>query len=98
MRAALSSRVSAFHERDFFKDRFTAEELRSLVGNRLLSELFSARSPSIAKLGLDTAAMTEEQMLEWMVKEPRLIRRPLLLVDGKLVVQPKTAELEALLS
>ena len=33
-----------------------------------------------------------------MVKEPRLIRRPLLLVDGKLVVQPKTAELEALLS
>ena len=61
-------------------------------------ELFSARSPSVAKLGLDPAAMTEAQMLEWMVKEPRLIRRPLLLVDGKLVAQPKAAELEALLS
>ena len=98
MRAALSSRVSAFHERDFFRDRFTPEELRSLAGNRPLSELFSARSPSIAKLGLDAAAMTEAQMLEWMIKEPRLIRRPLLLVDGKLVVQSKSAELVALLS
>ena len=98
MRAALSSRVSAFHERDFFRERFTPQELKALAGGGPLSELFSVRSPSIAKLGLDAAAMTEAQMLEWMVREPRLIRRPFLQVDGKLIVQPKLAELDQLLT
>ena len=96
MRAALSQKTASFQERDFFREHFTAEELRKLAGGRPVSDLFSARSPSIAKLGLDPSAMSDDQMLEWMVKEPRLIRRPLLVIDGKLVVQPKPAEIEAL--
>lgn len=97
VRAALSQQVSAFTERDFFKERFTVEELRALAGSRPIAEFFSSRSPSVAKLGLDPATMTEEQMLEWMVKEPRLIRRPLLVVDGELVIQPNAKRLEEIL-
>lgn len=38
------------------------------------------------KLGLDVSALTDEQMLTLMAENPTLIRRPLLLEDGKLVV------------
>ena len=98
MRAALSQNLSAFQERDFFRERFTPEELRALAGDRPLSDLFAARSPSMAKFGLAPTSMTDEELLEWMLKEPRLIRRPFLTVDGRLVVQPKLKELDTLVS
>lgn len=97
VRAALSQQVPGFAERDFFKERFSVEELRALAGSRPIAELFSYRSTSIAKFRLEPAEMTEEQMLEWMAKEPRLIRRPLLVVNGELVIQPKAKRLEELL-
>ena len=71
------------------------DDLKALAGGSV-SELFSERSPSVKKLGLDPAAMNDDERLDWMVKEPRLIRRPFLLVDGRLVVQPKTGDLEAI--
>lgn len=95
-RAALSEKVAGFNERDFFKDKFTTAELRALAGGGPVAGLFSAKSPSVAKLGLNPTAMSEDDMLEWMVKEPRLVRRPILVVDGVTLVQPKQRELDAL--
>ena len=83
-------------ERDFFREPFTRDEIEALAGTRV-TQLFSTKSPSVKKLGLDPAALSDDDRLEWMVKEPRLIRRPFLLIDGELVVQPKAAELRELL-
>ena len=95
-RAALSENVADFTDRDFFRDKFTAEELRALAGSRPIADLFSAKSPSVKALGLDPASMSDAEMLEWMVQEPRLIKRPILVVDGVTMIQPKLRELEAL--
>lgn len=84
-------------DRDFFRERLSADEIRSLLGDRPASDLFSARSPSIAKRGIDAASVSEQEMVDWMAKEPRLIRRPFMQVDGMLVVQPKVEELDSLL-
>jgi len=59
--------------------------------------VFAAKSPSVKKLGLDPATLTDAEMLDWILKEPRLLRRPLLVVDGQIVVQPKDRDLDALL-
>lgn len=66
--------------------------MRALAGGNI-SGLFSERSTSVKKLGLDPAKLSDEEKLDWMVKEPRLIRRPFLTVDGQLVVQPRSADL-----
>lgn len=84
-----------FDERDFFKQKLTAEEVMSLLQGRPLRDVFSEKSPSVKKLGLIPATMTDAEMLEWILKEPRLLKRPLLEVDGKLLVQPKPADLDA---
>lgn len=94
MRAALSELQPEFAERDFFRQKFSAEELRALAGPWPIAGLFAARSPSVKKLGLDPPRMSKEEMLEWMLKEPRLIKRPLVKVDGELLVQPNARQLE----
>ena len=97
-RQALQERTAAFEERDFFKHKLSAEEVTGLLHGRTLREVFSEKSPSVKKLGLTPATMTDAEMLEWILKEPRLLKRPLLVVGGKLLVQPKPADLDAAFS
>lgn len=94
MRAELSRIAPDFAERDFFKDKFTSEELKALAAEHPISDLFASRSPSVRKHGLDPATMSDDEMLEWMTKEPRLIKRPLVVVDGQVLVQPDQKRLE----
>lgn len=63
-------------DRDFFKNPFRREEIENLLQGRLASDMFNVRSPSFKKLGLDGKKLGDSEMVDWMVKEPRLIRRP----------------------
>ena len=73
-------------ERDFFKDNFTEAELRELLGDTPPADIFSWRSPSARKLGLDRDTVSPDELVRLMVDEPRLIRRPLIQVEGRLIV------------
>ena len=73
-------------ERDFFKDGFTEAELRALLGDTPPADVFSWRSPSARKLGLDRDATPPDELIRLMVGEPRLVRRPLIRADGRLIV------------
>ena len=42
--------------------------------------------------------MSEQELLDWMLKEPRLIRRPLVVVDGVLHIQPRPKDVDGILS
>ena len=65
------------HEREYFRDPFTEDELRQVLGDRPASEIFSRRSPSFRKLGLDADALSDAEMLNLMLEEPRMIKRPI---------------------
>ena len=73
-------------ERDFFKDGFTDTELRDLLDDTPPADVFSWRSPSARKLGLDRDKVSDDELIRLMLDEPRLIRRPLIQVDGRLIV------------
>lgn len=87
MKAELSQGGIEFDERDFFAEPFTIDELREAIGPRPVSDFFSWRSPSFRKMGLSRDELTDHKLLKLMVKEPRLIRRPLIMTaDGNLIV------------
>ena len=87
MKAELSQGGVEFDERDFFAEPFTVDELRDIIGARPVSDFFSWRSPSFRKMGLDRDALSDDRLLELMVEEPRLVRRPLIQTgDGDLIV------------
>lgn len=62
------------------------------------SDIFSWRSPSFKALGIDADQLSEDDLLRLMLEEPRLIRRPLAVVDGQLIVGADRKTLEALLT
>ena len=86
MRGALIGSGVELMERDFFKDAFTEAELRELLGDTPASEIFSWRSPSVKKMGLDKDSLGEDDLIRLMLEEPRLVRRPLVRKGARLVV------------
>ena len=84
MKAELSQARLELKTRDFFKDSFTRDEIEELFDRQPLSDFFSFRSPSFKKTGLDRNSITRNDMIDLMVAEPRLIKRPLILYEGNI--------------
>ena len=59
--------------------------------------MFNFRSPSFAKLGLDRDKLTNDELIELMLKEPRLVRRPVVLIDGIVYFGADAKALEVLI-
>jgi len=68
--------------REFFVDRFSESELRTMIDDRPVSDFFSWSSPRFRKLGLAREELDDDRLLAMMIEEPRLIRRPLIAIDG----------------
>ena len=94
MRAWLHENNIEFEERDFFRDRFDADELRGLLSGVSVSDAFAWNSPSFKDLGLAASELDDAKLLELMLQEPRLIRRPLVSVEGRLVIGASQRALE----
>ena len=57
-----------------------------MLGERPARDIFSWRSPTARKLGLTPKSeLTDTELVQLMVDEPNLIRRPLVTVDGEIV-------------
>jgi arsenate reductase len=71
--------------REFFKDRFTTVELRTLFQHigTTPQAMLSRRSIPFRELGLATKDLGDEQLLDLMTDHPALIRRPIIITpDG----------------
>tara|TARA_B000000460_G_C21454096_1_gene365075 strand:- start:351 stop:647 length:297 start_codon:yes stop_codon:yes gene_type:complete len=86
VRAELSQSGFELVERDFFKDTFSRDELIEIIGSRNPEEFFSFRSPSFKKLGVEREDLKDDELIDLMLQEPRLIRRPLISGRGMLFV------------
>jgi Arsenate reductase and related proteins, glutaredoxin family len=72
-----------FNERDFFKKPLSRDEIEKLLQGRPAAEMFSFRSPSFKKMGVDQDKLTDSDLIELMLKEPRLVRRPVVRIGKK---------------
>jgi arsenate reductase-like glutaredoxin family protein len=50
------------------------------------SEFFSFRSPSFRKLGMERNSINSDTLIDLMLSEPRLIRRPLISIGTQTIV------------
>ena len=85
-------------ERDFFKEPFTQQEIQDLASDVGMAQIFARRSPSLKKRGLADQDRSDEQMVSLMLQEPRLVRRPLVRMGGRLLVGANIKAVEAALS
>jgi len=85
------------NERDFFKNPFTQAEIIDLLQGKSAVEMFNFRSPSFKQLDLEQEKLSDDELIELMLKEPRLIRRPVVSIGGKVYFGADKKVLEALL-
>ena len=85
-------------DRDYFQEKFTADELRSLSAEVGIAAIFARRSPSLKKMGLNPDDLSEDRMLELMLEEPRLVRRPLIKLGDQLIIGGSVKAIETALA
>lgn len=89
----LSQAGVPFAERDLIREPLSDAEIRSLLGGRPASILYARRARRNRELGLDPDRLSDEELIAWMAREPTLIRRPTLAVDGELIPGPSQEKL-----
>jgi arsenate reductase-like glutaredoxin family protein len=60
--------------------------------------MFNFRSPSFKKLGLEKDRLGDNELIDLMLKEPRLVRRPVVRIDGKVYFSADRSVLEGMIS
>ena len=85
------------NERDFFKNPFSRAEIDELLQGKSASDMFNFRSPSFKQLGMERDKLTDNELIDLMLKEPRLVRRPVVRIDGKVYFSADKSVLENLI-
>ena len=85
------------NERDFFKNPFKRAEIDGLLLDKPASEMFNFRSPSFKQLGMERDKLTDNELINLMLKEPRLVRRPIVRIGGKVYFGADKSVLESLI-
>lgn len=90
------ARGAALDERDLGKDPLAADELDALIGGRNYLEFLNPRNELYRKLKMKENPPSRAQALKWMSKEPNLIRRPIVIRGGEIVLGFDESSLEKL--
>jgi arsenate reductase len=72
--------------RDLWKDPLSAAELEKLIGPRDHSDFLNTHSGAYREKNLAENPPTRREAIRMMAKEPRLIRRPVIVAGGRVVL------------
>ena len=59
--------------------------------------MFNFRSPSFKKLGLDRDKLSDDELIDLMLQEPRLVRRPVVRIGDNVYFSADKSVLESVL-
>ena len=79
---------------DLAKDPPSREMLEKLIDEDHLEDFLNTRSPAYKEMNLGARKLTKKQAIDLMMKEPNLIRRPLVVAGRKAVFGFKPEEYE----
>ena len=85
-------------ERDYFKEPLTEEEIREMAALAGIDQIFARRSPSLKQMGLAGQELSEDEMVQLMLQEPKLVRRPMIRVGDQLFVGGGAAVLDSVVA
>jgi Spx/MgsR family transcriptional regulator len=72
--------------RDLAKERLSSSELEKLIGKRDYTQFLNPRNELYRKENMKEEPPTRRQAIHMMAKEPNLIRRPVIVAGGRVVV------------
>lgn len=93
---ALNEAGIDFEKREFFKEKFTRDELLGLMHDTglTLDDIVSQRSNPYRELDLANRDVSDDALIDLMLEEPRLIRRPIVVGTSRVLVGSKIGEVQ----
>lgn len=74
-----------FTDRDFFKQKFSEEEIRTLLGSESPRAVFNFNSATFKKSGIDGSKLSDDDLVHLLTEEPRYFKRPIVVIDGRVI-------------
>lgn len=85
-RAYMEKQGFDMHFRDLGKERLSAEELEKLIGDRDHIPFLNTRNELYRRKKMKDHPPSHEEAIRMMAEEPNLIRRPVILAGGRVVL------------
>ncbi|MGA7920395.1 MAG: ArsC/Spx/MgsR family protein [Candidatus Acidiferrales bacterium] len=85
-REYMEKRGFELHLRDLDKERLSAAELEKLIGNRDHQDFLNPRNDLYRQKNMKENPPSRAEAIRRMVGEPNLIRRPVIVAGGRVVV------------
>jgi len=68
-----------------------------LLQGKPATEMFNFRSPSFKQLGVERDKLLNRDLIDLMLKEPRLVRRPVVRIDDKVYFSADRSVLQSII-
>jgi arsenate reductase len=85
-RAYMEKRGFDLHFRNLDKERLSSDELEKLIGDRDHREFLNTRNELYRRKNMKQNPPTRADTIRMMVGEPNLIRRPVIVAGGRIVL------------
>jgi Spx/MgsR family transcriptional regulator len=93
----LQAKKIAFEEREYGKNPFYERELREIIGNGPMEKFLNTRTPLYREKNMKQNPPTQEEAIKLMLREPNLLKRPVIIKGKKKVTGFNEAEVKELL-
>jgi Spx/MgsR family transcriptional regulator len=83
---ALKRRGFQLYFRDLAKERLTSAEIENLIGNRDYKDFLNSRNELFRRKKMRDSPPSRREAIRLMAEEPNLIRRPVIVAGGHIVI------------
>lgn len=93
----MQSKKVDFDEREYGKTPFTEKELRDIIGSDPIEPFLNTRTPLYREKNMKQKPPSKDEAIKLMLKDPNLLKRPVIIKGKKTLTGFNEAEVKALL-
>jgi len=93
----LQAKKVAFEEREYGKNPFTEKELREIIGEGSIENFLNTRTPLYREKKMKQKPPSKDEAIKLMLKDPNLLKRPVIIKGKKRLTGFNEAEVKELL-
>ena len=93
----MQARKVDFEEREYGKHPFTETELRQLIGDSPIEPFLNTRTPLYREKNMKQKPPSKDEAIKLMLKDPNLLKRPVIIKGKKKLTGFDEAEVKQLL-
>jgi Spx/MgsR family transcriptional regulator len=86
-----------FEEREYGKNPFSEQELREIIGDSPIEDFLNTRTPLYRERNMKQKPPSKDEAIRLMLKDPNLLRRPVIIKGKKRLTGFNEAEVKKLL-